>query len=83
MIYGVFAIKDTLVGFMQPFIQLNKATAVREFKHIINGSSHVADNFENMELYSLGTFNQDTGELTSCVSFVCKGVDVKEVVSHE
>ena len=80
MNYKIFAIKDVKVGFMQPFIQVNEAVAVREFSNIVNsGTSLVSLNYQDMELYCLGTFSQDTGELVSDVSYVCKGVDVKEV----
>lgn len=85
MDYKIFCIKDTMVGFMQPFIQVNEAVAVREFSNIVNsvGSSIVSQNYKDMELYCLGTFNQDTGIIEPDVTFVIKGSDVKKVVSDE
>lgn len=80
MNYKIFAIKDTKVGFMQPFIQPNEAVAVREFSNLVNaGNSVVSANYGDMELHCLGTYNQDTGVITSDVSYVIKGADVKEV----
>ena len=80
MNYGIYAIKDTKVGFMQPFIQVNDAVAVREFTNIVNsGSSVVSANYSDMELYKLGSYNQDNGAIVSDVSFVIKGADVKHV----
>lgn len=80
MIYGLYAIKDTKVGFMQPFIQVNDDVAVREFRNIVNSSnSLVSANYTDMELYQLGSYNQDTGLVESKVSFIVKGADVKDV----
>lgn len=80
MNYRIYAIKDVKVGFMQPFIQVNDAVAVREFTNIVNsGSSVVSANYTDMELYCLGSYNQDNGVITSDVSFVLKGADVKRV----
>lgn len=80
MIYGIYAIKDTKVGFMQPFIQVNDAVAVREFTNIVNsGNSVVSANYTDMELYRIGSYNQDTGLIESKVDFVVKGADVKRV----
>lgn len=82
MNYGIYAIKDVKVGFMQPFIQVNDAVAVREFRNIVNThSSMVSANHTDMELYKLGTYNQDTGSIESNVSFLIKGVDVYEPVN--
>lgn len=76
----VFCIKDTKVGFMSPFLQVNEAVAIREFGNLINsGNSVVSANYEDMELHCLGSFNQDTGSIVSNVEFVIKGVDVKKV----
>lgn len=85
MVYKIFCIKDTMVGFMQPFLQVNEAVAVREFTNIVNseGSSIVSQNFKDMELYCLGSFNQDTGTIENDVSFVIKGADVRKVVVDE
>lgn len=78
--YKVYAIKDTKVGFMQPFIQPNDAVAVREFGNIVNsGNSMVSANYQDMELYCLGEYNQDTGKIVSEVEFIIKGADVKAV----
>lgn len=84
MLLKIYAIKDTKVGFMQPFVQVNDAVAVREFGNLINsGSSVVSQNFEDMELYCLGSYSQDTGTIESDVQYILKGVDVKKVVDSE
>lgn len=79
--YYIYCIKDTKVGFMNPFVQPNDAVAVREFANLVNsnGSSVVSVNYQDMELYKLGSYSQDTGVIESDVEYLVKGVDVKRV----
>lgn len=80
MKYGLYCIKDTLVGFMTPFIQPNDATAIREFSNIVNNSNtSVSVNFANMELYRIGSFDSNNGDIESKVEYLIKGADVKDV----
>lgn len=80
----IYAIKDTKVGFMQPFCQVNDSVAVREFGNLINsGSSVVSQNYEDMELHCLGSYSQETGIIESNVQYLVKGIDVKKVVESE
>lgn len=79
--YSVYCIKDVKVGFMNPFVQPNDAVAVREFSNLVNsdGKSTVSVNYEDMELYKLGSYDQNTGVIVSDVDYLVKGVDVKRV----
>lgn len=79
--YSVYCIKDTKVGFMNPFVQPNDAVAVREFSNLVNsdGKSTVSVNYEDMELYKLGSYDQNTGVIVSEVNYLVKGADVKRV----
>lgn len=80
MKFGVYVIKDTKVGFMRPFVQPNDAVAVREFTNIVNdGSSLISVNYKDMELYKLGTFDDNTGIIESKVEYLVKAVDVFSV----
>ena len=82
MIYGIYAIKDVKVGFMQPFMQVNDGVAVREFRNIVNSHNNlVSTNYTDMELYKLGEYSLDTGLIESEVSYLVKGVDVYEPVN--
>lgn len=85
MIMQVYAIKDTKSTFWRPFTQVNDAVAVREFSNMVNGSrdSFVAQNYQDLELWKLGTFSDVNGELTSEIEFVVNGSSVKEVKSCE
>ncbi len=77
---NLFAIKDTKVGFWKPFIQPNEAVAVRDFSNMVNSSDNpfVRDNYMDLELYSLGCFDDITGSIDSDVSFICTGVSLKK-----
>lgn len=79
MTLKIYAIKDTKVGFMQPFYQANNAVAIRSFTNAVNAeqTNNINQNIEDMELWHLGEFNDDTGEIKSEVTFLCKAVDVK------
>lgn len=79
--YSIYCIKDTKVGFMNPFVQPNDAVACREFANLVNshGNSVVSVNYEDMELYKLGSYDQNTGVIVSEVTYLIKGADVRKV----
>ena len=79
MTLKIYAIKDTKVGFMQPFYQANNAVAIRSFTNAVNEeqTNNINRNLDDMELWHLGEFNDDTGEIKSELTFLCKAVDVK------
>lgn len=80
MIYNVYCIKDTKVGFLSPYLQPNDAVAIRDFTTVINNEgTGVSINYTDMELYKIGTFDLNTGILTSDVHYLIKGVDVKRI----
>ena len=83
MTYGVYAIKDTVVGaFLRPFTHVNDASAIRDFSSTVNDERNdfMKQNHGDMSLYKLGTFDDATGVTTSDVEFICAGASVwKEV----
>lgn len=65
MIFTVYAIRDVKTGFMTPTIQANDDVAVRDFTHAVVNSDGVLNSFcADFSLYSLGTFDSDTGVLS-------------------
>ena len=82
MTLKIYAIKDTKVGFMQPFYQANNAVAIRSFTNAVNSdqTNNINQNMDDMELWLLGEFNDDTGEIKSEITFLCKAIDVKKGV---
>ena len=78
----IYSIKDVKVGFMQPFYQANNAIAIRSFTNAVNSeqTNNINQNLEDMELWLLGEFDDDTGEIKNEISHLCKAVDVKKGV---
>lgn len=77
----IYAIRDTMVGFMTPFYQANEQVALRNFKiRINNPTSELKAIAENLELYKLGTFDDQSGEISPLKRsvFMAKGNDVLE-----
>ena len=79
MTLKIYAIKDTKVGFMQPFYQANNAVAIRAFTNAVNAeqTNNINQNLDDMELWHLGEYNDDTGEIKSDIQYLCKANDVK------
>ena len=66
MKYGIYAVKDQLVGFMSPTLDKNDETAKRNFKSSVNRMDHDGDYIVNdLALYCLGEFDVETGVITS------------------
>lgn len=69
MVKHVFCVKDEIVGFMSPIIETNSDVAIRNFKYsmmrlLVDEDS--ACPVDDYNLYEIGTFNMDNGELISC-----------------
>ena len=81
MISNIYAIKDTKVGFLQIFISSNDYTALRDFSNVVNtDGTLIYSNYEDFELYCLGTYNQENGEISSDVKFIASAISVKKEV---
>lgn len=74
----IYSIKDTKIGFMQPFYQANQAVAIRAFNNAVNAkeSNNINQNADDMELWELGEFDDQTGEIKSEVKYVIKANDL-------
>ena len=74
----IYSIKDTKVGFMQPFYQANQAVAIRAFNNAVNAKeiNNINQNADDMELWELGEFDDQTGEIKSEVKYVIKANDL-------
>lgn len=78
MILKIFSIKDTKIGFMNPFVMQNQGVAIREFTNGANEQSKnsINTNPEDKELWCLGEYDDQTGAIVSKVDFVIKANDV-------
>lgn len=63
----LFTIYDgAALAFMRPFVAQSDGSAIREFSDIVNSDDHpVALHPEDYALFSLGTFDEGTGELVA------------------
>ena len=80
MIYNVYSMRDEFAGFIQPTFELNDNIAMRNFKFAINRPDTIIyANPKHFDLYMIGTFNTETGELKKIEpKIVCTGLSVKE-----
>lgn len=70
MIYNIYSIKDSLVNRFSDILYFpNEAVAVRYFDTLCKESKISKD----LQLFCLGTYNLDTGDLTSKVEFIKAG----------
>lgn len=66
MKYGVYAIRDALTGFLTPTVDLNDASAMRNFEHAVTTSGTVLESHPmDYDLCCLGTFDSDSGHIES------------------
>lgn len=71
MLYNLYSIKDTKMGFQQIFILPNNAAAIRWFGDACqNKESPYNKHPEDYQLFKVGTINEDTGELVSETAFL-------------
>lgn len=83
MLYGVYSIRDAKTGFMTPTIDSNDASATRNFFHAIVNSETVLRTYSaDFDLYCLGHFDSDSGQLTPQTPvFVASGAAAFRAVS--
>lgn len=69
---NLYSIKDTKLGkYCQPFTAPNNEIAKRMVTSTIRaGGNNIADYPEDMQLYKLGYYNEDTGELVTELEFL-------------
>lgn len=62
----VFAIRDTKVGFGNPFADQTAASAIRGFEYSLTKADGIVGFApSDYELYELGSFDTDSGALTA------------------
>lgn len=78
MKYKIYSIKDTKIGFMNPFISHNDGTALRDFTNGANdqGRNAINTNPEDKELWRIGEFDDQTGAITSDIQYMVKANDI-------
>lgn len=82
MIYPLYSIRDSLVGYGIPFSCDNDAVAMRYFNQACSQPNSIyALNRNNFDLYSIGTFDTASGEIESAVPrYVCSANDLDKEI---
>lgn len=81
MIYGIYVIRDIKTSFLTPTIDYNDAAALRNFRMAFsNENSIIGFQPSDFELYKIGTFDNETGNIVSFPKkeLICDGVDKNE-----
>ena len=81
MKYGIYAIRDSKTGFLPLNVDLNDASAMRNFEHAaMQESSLFFSHRADYDLCRLGSYDTDTGEIELFpLTVVCSGSSLKEV----
>lgn len=72
MLYLIFSVKDVLSGrFFDLKLFENVDCAKRWFKDLVEKSPIGKD----LQLYQIGTYNNELGTISSAFDYICNGVD--------
>lgn len=76
MILGIYAMRDHKSGFLTPTLDSDDKIAIRNFQLAFKAARNdsLFANFpEDYSLYRLGSYDTDSGEITSCAvpTFLC------------
>ena len=76
----LYSVKDTKLGsFAQAFNAPNEAIAKRMVQSTVNAKGNQINEYpEDFQLFKLGSYDDQTGELTSDVKFILNVIDLKK-----
>lgn len=75
----IFCLKDNVVGkFINPYLMHNEAQARRELKIAVNENKELKNKAGDIQLYKLGEFNEETGEIKSEVEYIETAINLVE-----
>lgn len=83
----IYAIRDTLVGYGAPMIDINDAAAARTFSYALRNTPELLDKANDLDLFFLGTLDSESGALVSesIPKIIIRGADciLERTVSDE
>lgn len=76
MKYGLYCIRDDKVGFLAPAVDYNDASAMRNFREVINDGDF-AKHRHDLSFYRVGEFDTLSGSVcpVDAPAFLCSGCD--------
>lgn len=81
MVYPIFVIKDSKVGFMNPAVDQNDFTAIRNLRVAMSDDHSIIKlHASDFSLYKIGTFDSESGIIDAFPSpeFVADAISLKE-----
>lgn len=64
MKYGIYVIRDQRTSFLTPTVDLNDASAMRNFEHAVQDKNSLFfSHIEDYSLYRIGTYDTDNGSI--------------------
>lgn len=78
MITNVYAMRDSLQGFLQPTFDLNDNLAKRNFSFALTRKDTLLyARKQDFDLFKIGSYNSDTGEIISIIpEMILQGASV-------
>lgn len=74
---GLYCLKDTKTGFINPFLQPSEAVATRTIAGILKENLDEICKFpEDYELWKVGYFNKKTGAIEPCMEHIANCIDL-------
>lgn len=71
MIYGIYSVKDLKTGYLPPTYDVNDLSSMRNFEHAcMNPDSLFFTHASDYQLFKVGSFDTETGEITSENTFL-------------
>lgn len=73
----LYALKDVLVGFQNPFVSPNRQTALRQLSLTVNAKdpNPIQATISDIELWQVGSYDSETGSVVPKLEFVCRALD--------
>lgn len=81
MIYSIYSIKDERTGYLEPMLDINDASAMRNFHNAILKKGSLFDTHSSdYSLFKIGEFNNESGTIKPFeLEFICSASSLKEV----
>lgn len=75
MIYKVYAMRDKLLGFGVPVVDMNENSARRSFRLRVQNDSLISGAPADFDLYELGDYDSESGKVIGydAPKFICNG----------
>ena len=78
MIFNLYAVQDTMVGFGAPYLKVNEEVAKRDYQNFLKVEPARAD----MRLFKIGTYDDSTGTILPIIpECIMGGSNEKQSVS--